>query len=103
MSITPKEELELMLVFSFYEPIEIELAYKVYINYLNMISEADLETTDYLWRLVKQDRQGLLKVRMNFAEKGYELTPNQCEQYMFILATSLIDSIEENNEQKTDN
>lgn len=95
MSTTNKEELETLLSVSFEEPLEIEIAYKAYENYLKLINNADSDTIDYLWRLVKTDKRGLLKVRMNFAEKGFELTPNQCEQYIFVLATSLVDSIEE--------
>lgn len=95
MSTTNKEELELILSVSFEEPLDIEVAYKAYGNYLELINNADIDTIDYLWRLVKTDKKGLLKVRMSFAEKGFELTPNQCEQYIFILATSLVDSIEQ--------
>lgn len=95
MSHTNKEDLGIMLSFSFEDTIDINLAYKVYENYLDLIQNSDNETIDYLWRLVKQDKRGILKVRMSFAEKGYELTPTQCEQYMFILATSLVDSIEQ--------
>ena len=92
---TTKEDLELLLAVSFDDPISIDAAYKAYSNYMDLISDADNDTIDYLWRLVKYDRQALLKVRMNFAEKGFELTPNQCEQYIFVLATSLVDSIHE--------
>ena len=93
MSTTNKEDLELMLTVSFEEPIDIEIAYKTYMNYNKLIFDADEETIDYLWRLVKCDHKGMLRVRMSFAEKGFELTPNQCEQYIFVLATSLVDSI----------
>lgn len=97
MSTTNKEELEIILSISFEEPLDIEIAYKAYENYLQLIHDADTDTIDYLWRLVKTDKKGLLKVRMSFAEKGFELTPNQCEQYIFVLATSLVDSIEQKN------
>ena len=93
MSNTNKEDLELMLSVSFDEPIDIEIAYKTYENYNALINSADDETLDYLWRLVKCDNKGMLRIRMSFAEKGFELTPNQCEQYIFVLATSLVDSI----------
>jgi hypothetical protein len=92
---TNKEELELMLSFSFIDPLNIETAWDTYKRYLDMIIEADVDTIDYLWRLVKTDRNGMLKARMNFAEKGFELTPSQFEQYIFVLATSLVDSIEQ--------
>ena len=95
MAHTNKEDLGIMLSFSFEEPINNDLAYNVYKNYVKLINSSDNETIDYLWRLVKQDRPGILKLRMKFAERGFELTPSQCEQYMFILATSLVDSIEQ--------
>jgi hypothetical protein len=101
MSITTKEELELLLAVSFDEPLNIDVAYKAYHNYNVLIHNADNETIDYLWRMVRADRKALLKVRTSFAEKGFELTPDQCEQYIFILATSLVDSIGEINKPKT--
>lgn len=93
MSITIKDDLELMLVTAFQEPLNIDIAYETYINYIDLINTADNITIDYLWRLVKCDYDGILKTRMSFAEKGFELTPNECEQYIFILATSLVDCI----------
>lgn len=91
---TTKDDLEVMLAVSFNEPLDIEVAYKAYENYAFLINDADEMTIDYLWRMVKCDHKGLLKVRISFAEKGFELTPNQLEQYIFILATCLVDSID---------
>ena len=93
MSITNKDDLEFMLAMIFENPLNIDVAYQAYVNYIDLIDHADNLTIDYLWRLVKSDYDGILKTRMSFAEKGFELTPNQCEQYIFVLATSLVDSI----------
>lgn len=94
MSSTNKDDLELLLTVSFEEPLDINVAYETYKNYSTLIKNADTETLDYLWRMVRTDHKGMLRVRNSFAEKGFELTPSQCEQYIFILATSLVDSID---------
>ena len=95
MSTTTKEELELMMAFAFKEPMPIDPCYEVYESYVSLIAEADDYTSEYLWTIVQQDKKGLLRVRTSFAEKGHELTPDQCFQYMFILGTALSDSIGE--------
>ena len=98
---TNKEDLEILLTVSFEEPLNIDVAYQVYKNYITLIKNGDNETIDYFWSLVRCDYESLLLVRTSFAEKGFELTPSQCEQYIFILATSLVDSINEEDKPKT--
>jgi hypothetical protein len=92
---TTKEQLDLMIKVSFPEPLDSIVAYKSYENFNKLIHESDKDTIKYFCDMVSKDKRGLLKLRQEFAENGYELTPNECIQYMFILATCLLDFIEE--------
>jgi len=48
MAQTNKEDLGIMLSFSFEEPISNDLAYQLYENYIGLIHESDNQTIDYL-------------------------------------------------------
>lgn len=73
----------------FNDPLEDESAWKTYANFLELFMQEHEETTDYLCRIVEFNRSQRLMFRTRFAERGFELTPNQMNQYIFLLMLAL--------------
>ena len=62
-----------------------EKSWAAYKNFKKLCNEDDESTLDYFFSVIETDNKNKLKLRNNMAENGYELTPSQLEQYVFIL------------------
>tara|TARA_R110002020_G_C16042166_1_gene753806 strand:- start:165 stop:452 length:288 start_codon:yes stop_codon:yes gene_type:complete len=78
------------------ETIERESAWRTYQNFLNICADEDNETMDYMLHVVNMNHKERLNLRNLIAEKGYELTPNELNQYIFLLLLAIYDHIESN-------
>jgi len=90
---TSKEELHLMLEFTYDEPLDKTSAWSCYERFQEHLSNGDILTIKYFLQVINYDHEMVLKFRTKFSELGYELTPDQASQYIFILATCIIDRI----------
>tara|TARA_Y100001938_G_scaffold108036_1_gene147624 strand:+ start:636 stop:947 length:312 start_codon:yes stop_codon:yes gene_type:complete len=68
-----------------------------YCAFLDLFLEDDAITTNYLINLIELTRGQRLVYRNKLAEMGFELTPNELNQYIFLLLMALneyMDSID---------
>lgn len=77
----------LLVINSFFkmESLEIAHAWSAYLNFKSLCDEGDSDTLDYFFSVIEMDKAGRLELRNLMAKNGYELTPCQLEQYIFIL------------------
>lgn len=97
-----KKELQLMLEFTFDDPIDCDVAWACYERFSEYINNGDAETINYFITAMTASRSEILATRFRMAEMGYELTPSELTQYFFILSTCLLDKarlFKEKNEQ----
>jgi hypothetical protein len=74
------------LLESFYnDTIESDTAWQTYQNFYDICSSGDQPTMEYLYVVVGMGAKERLNLRSRIAEKGFELTPNQLDQYIFLL------------------
>lgn len=88
-----KEELHLMLEFTYENPIDEDMAWASFKRFSDHLKQGDPNTLKYFIQVINADHKQLLKLRHKIAENGYELTPDQMSQYVFILAASIVDRI----------
>lgn len=88
-----KKDLTKLLNISYENPIDEKSAIDSYNRFEEFISHADQETIQYFTKIVSLDSFELLELREKIAEIGYELTPEQMSQYIFILLMCLTDNI----------
>ena len=84
-----QEDLLTLLMILFDDTIDLDKAWKTYNNFINIFEDEDQATIDYLFDVVNMDRQQRLVLRNRIAERGFELTPNELDQYIFILLMAL--------------
>ena len=83
------------LLESFYsDVIELESAWKSYENFYNICLDGDEATMDYMYDVINMDKNQRLELRHRIATRGYELTPSQLNQYIFLLLLATVDSID---------
>ena len=64
-------------------------AWNVYQKVIRLCQEGDLYTITYLHQLCLMDKEEKLAWRTKIAERGFELTPNEVDQYMLIVGLAL--------------
>ena len=84
-----KEKIISLLVALHDDPIEINSALRTYDNFLEIFQEEDQETLEYMLGIVNMNLKQRLVLRNKIAERGYELTPNELDQYIFLLLMAL--------------
>ena len=84
-----QEDLLTLLMILFDDTIDLDKAWKTCNNFINIFEDEDQATIDYLFDVVNMDRQQRLVLRNRIAERGFELTPNELDQYIFILLMAL--------------
>lgn len=89
-----KNYLNDMLLSAYNESIGVDRAWDSFVKFKEYISSGDKDTIKYFMDLVTKDYTDILKLRTSIAEIGYELTPSELSQYIFILTLSMLDSIE---------
>ena len=84
-----KKDLLIILETCYSDHIDIEAAWNCYCNLLQVCYESDQKTVNHLHTLAKSKKSERLLLRNRIAEKGYELTPNELNQYLLMLALAL--------------
>tara|TARA_R110002050_G_scaffold37651_3_gene93235 strand:+ start:108 stop:386 length:279 start_codon:yes stop_codon:yes gene_type:complete len=84
-----QEELLTLLVILYENTIDFDKAWRTYNNFLAIFKDEDEDTIDYLLNIVNMNYRQKLLLRNRIAERGYELTPNELDQYIFILLMAL--------------
>jgi hypothetical protein len=84
-----KKDLLIILKTCYNDHLDIEAAWNCYCNLLQVCYESDQKTINYLHTLAKSKKPERLRLRNRIAEKGYELTPNELNQYLLMLALAL--------------
>ena len=83
------EDLLTLLVILYENTIDFDKAWRTYNNFLAIFKDEDEDTIDYLLNIVNMNYRQKLLLRNRIAERGYELTPNELDQYIFILLMAL--------------
>lgn len=79
------------LLESFYnDTIESDSAWQTYQNFYDICSNGDQSTIEYMRFVVNMGVKERLMLRSRIAERGFELTPNQLDQYIFLLFLAII-------------
>tara|TARA_R100000008_G_C3507711_1_gene127135 strand:+ start:379 stop:657 length:279 start_codon:yes stop_codon:yes gene_type:complete len=84
-----QEELLTLLIILFDDTIDPDRAWRTYNNFVNIFEDEDPATVDYLLDVVNMNHKQRLILRNRIAERGFELTPNELDQYIFILLMAL--------------
>ena len=83
------EDLLTLLVILYENTIDFDKAWRTDNNFLAIFKDEDEDTIDYLLNIVNMNYRQKLLLRNRIAERGYELTPNELDQYIFILLMAL--------------
>lgn len=65
-----------------------------YFSFLDLFLEQDPPTTSYLLSLLRFTKKQRLSYRNRLAELGFELTPNELNQYIFLLIMAVNEYID---------
>ena len=84
-----KELLYDMLSSAYEDTIDINKAWSLYENFDELCINGDFTTILYLYKICMMNKQEKLKWRTKIAELGFELTPNEVDQYLLILTIVL--------------
>jgi hypothetical protein len=95
-----KEDLCAMLEFFSDDPLDIDQAWATFQKFEEYIADGDIETIKYFTTLMMFKEKDILGLRTRMAEQGFELTPSQLSQYIFILSACLLDSYKLFKEKK---
>jgi hypothetical protein len=74
--------------------LDTDSAWTSYNSFIALFLEGDRETTEYLIGLIDLSKSQRLMLRESIAEKGFELTPNQLNQYILLIIMALSEYIE---------
>ena len=66
-------------------PLDGEMAWNCYSNLLILFLEEDYDTVIYLGAIGSFTHKQRLRLRSKIAERGFELTPNELDQYIFLI------------------
>ena len=75
-------------------PISDEKIVEVYNNLKDIIKSGDEETVNFMEMLIKFDKKQRMQYRNYLASIGYELRPNELDQYILLLIIAMLDMIE---------
>ena len=84
-----KELLYDLLSTSYEDTIDIEKAWSLDQNFDELCIDGDFTTIVYLYKICMMDKGARLRWRTRLAELGFELTPNEVDQYLLILTVVL--------------
>ena len=84
-----KEILYDMLSAAYHDTIDIDKAWSLYENFDELCINGDFSTILYLYKVCMMNSKEKLRWRTKLAELGFELTPNEVDQYLLILAIVL--------------
>ncbi len=67
---------------------------EVYNNFSELIASDDLETVNFFMELVKFDKNQRRAYRSHLAEMGFELRPDEMNQYILLLMLAIMEAVE---------
>ena len=86
-----QEKISALLKALYRDTIRLELVATTYNNFYKLCLDSDKVTMDYLHDVINMSPDERLELRTRIAERGFELTPNQLDQYIFILVLAIYD------------
>ena len=89
-----KSELTKILSSLYDSSLDTDSAWVSYNNFIALFLEGDRQTTEYLINLIELSKPQRLVLRERIAERGFELTPNQLNQYILLIVMALSEYIE---------
>ncbi len=94
--IMDKEKL-IKTINSIYEwPITEEKILEVYDNFKNIIKCGDIETIEFMENVIKFDKKRRMEYRNYLASIGFELRPNELDQYILLMIIAMLDTVKIN-------
>lgn len=75
-------------------PISDKKIVEVYNNFKDIINSGDEEAINFMEILIKFDKKQRMQYRNYLASIGYELRPNELDQYILLLIIAMLDMIE---------
>ena len=84
-----KELLHDLLSVAYEDVIDIDKAWSLYENFDDLCIQGDFITILYVYKICMMNKVDKLRWRMRLAELGFELTPNEVDQYLLILTIVL--------------
>ena len=84
-----EDSLYQILTACYEDTLKSSIAWNVYQKVLDLCQDGDLYTITYLHKLCLMGKEEKLAWRMKIAERGFELTPNEVDQYMLIIGLAL--------------
>ena len=90
------------LLESFYnDAIEPESAWQTYQNFYQICTDGDKDTMEYMYDVIQMDTTQRLALRHKIAARGFELTPSQLNQYIFLLLLATMNYIDDRRNEYT--
>ena len=86
-----QEKISTLLNALYNDAIKPDSAWETYIKFYKLCLDQDVDTMEYLQGVVNMDQKQRLILRNRIAERGFELTPNELNQYIFLLLLSIYD------------
>ena len=84
------KEYLLSVLHSIYDwPISDDSAWRVYNNFVEMCNTEDFAMRDYLFDLINLNKKERLVFRNRVAELGFELRPDEVDQYIFLIVMAM--------------
>tara|TARA_Y100001951_G_scaffold105115_1_gene119976 strand:- start:534 stop:830 length:297 start_codon:yes stop_codon:yes gene_type:complete len=83
------------------DAIEPESAWQTYQNFYHICTDGDKDTMDYMYNVIDMSATQRLELRRKMAERGFELTPSQLNQYIFLLLLATMDYIDDRRNEYT--
>ena len=96
-----QEKLISILNFTYKEPIDETNAWNCFNRFRDYIDQGEKETIDFFIEVAFCNQKEMLSLRNLIAELGFELTPNQLSQYVFLLTLSLLEKMPTENEKQS--
>jgi hypothetical protein len=86
-----QQKISALLKALYHDTIKLESVNTTYNNFYKLCLDSDKSTMDYLHDVINMCLSERLELRSRIAERGFELTPNQLDQYIFILVLAIYD------------
>ncbi len=89
-----RNQISILLEACYNDAITPESAWQTYKNFYEICLDGDDATMEYMYGVVNMNATERLRLRNRIAENGFELTPSQLDQYIFILLLAIYDHMD---------
>ena len=83
--IMTKQELTHIIESIYDWPLDSDKAWLVYENFIRLITNGNMDDIDYLFYICSMDKEQRQKYRAYLASKGFELRPDELNQFVLII------------------